>query len=167
MREGERLPIASLRVEAGMTEPPPPLSESDLIGEMESHGIGTDASIATHIKNVEARRYVRLLAGRRLEPTALGLALVQGCPSPRPRPSAQTRTQTRAPRPSPKSCPLPPAPSPQPRAPSPALRPRPPESSVPASPRLSQATAASTPSSSCPPCDRTSSSSSTGWRAAP
>ena len=64
MREGERLPIASLRVEAGMTEPPPPLSESDLIGEMESHGIGTDASIATHIKNVEARRYVRLLAGR-------------------------------------------------------------------------------------------------------
>ena len=97
VREGERLPIASLRVEAGMTEPPPPLSESDLIGEMESHGIGTDASIATHIKNVEARRYVRLLAGRRLEPTALGLALVQGCPPPSPRPSAQTRTQTRAP----------------------------------------------------------------------
>ena len=35
VRAGERLPIASLRVEAGMTEPPPPLSESDLIGEME------------------------------------------------------------------------------------------------------------------------------------
>jgi len=78
VREGQRLPIASLRVEAGTTEPPPPLSESDLISEMENNGIGTDASIATHIKNVEARKYVRLLAGRRLEPTALGLALVQG-----------------------------------------------------------------------------------------
>ena len=87
MCEGQRLAIASLRVEAGTTEPPPPLSESDLIGEMESNGIGTDASIATHIKNVEARKYVRLLAGRRIEPTALGLALVQGMPlSPRPTP---------------------------------------------------------------------------------
>ena len=85
--EGQRLAIASLRVEAGTTEPPPPLSESDLIGEMESNGIGTDASIATHIKNVEARKYVRLLAGRRIEPTPLGLALVQGMPlSPRPTP---------------------------------------------------------------------------------
>ena len=96
VREGQRLAITSLRVEAGTTEPPPPLSESDLISEMESNGIGTDASIATHIKNVEARKYVRLLAGRRLEPTALGLALVQGCPQPLDR-----------------------APSPQPPAPSP------------------------------------------------
>ena len=131
VRAGERLPIASLRVEAGMTEPPPPLSESDLIGEMESHGIGTDASIATHIKNVEARRYVRLLAGRRLEPTALGLALVQGRP-PQP--------QTEPPDPdydaSPPNPALDRAPCPPPRASSPALRPRPPNSSVPASPRL-------------------------------
>ena len=106
VREGQRLSIASLRVEAGTTEPPPPLSESDLISEMETNGIGTDASIATHIKNVEARKYVRLLAGRRLEPTALGLALVQGCPQP-PAPSPQP------------SAPSPPAPSPQPPAPSP------------------------------------------------
>ena len=109
VREGQRLSIASLRVEAGTTEPPPPLSESDLISEMETNGIGTDASIATHIKNVEARKYVRLLAGRRLEPTALGLALVQGCPQP-PAPSPQP------------PAPSPPAPSPQPsnlRLPSP------------------------------------------------
>ena len=100
MCEGQRLAIASLRVEAGTTEPPPPLSESDLIGEMESNGIGTDASIATHIKNVEARKYVRLLAGRRIEPTPLGLALVQGMPlsplapdrAPSPQPSPQTET---------------------------------------------------------------------------
>ena len=80
VREGQRLAIASLQVEPGTTAPPPLLSESDLIGEMEAHGIGTDTSIATHIKNVEARRYVRLLEGRRLEPTPLGLALVQGRP---------------------------------------------------------------------------------------
>ena len=103
VREGQRLAITSLRVEAGTTEPPPPLSESDLISEMESNGIGTDASIATHIKNVEARKYVRLLAGRRLEPTALGLALVQGCPQP-PAPSPQTfASQAPSPHPSPRS----------------------------------------------------------------
>ena len=65
-------------VRQGQTSPPGYLSESDLLGLMERHGIGTDASIATHIKNVEERKYVRMLTGRRLEPTPLGLALVQG-----------------------------------------------------------------------------------------
>ena len=46
---------------------------------MEKHGIGTDASMATHIQNVCDRGYVTVIPGKRaLEPTALGVALVKG-----------------------------------------------------------------------------------------
>uniref|UniRef100_A0A7S4BQU2 DNA topoisomerase n=1 Tax=Chrysotila carterae TaxID=13221 RepID=A0A7S4BQU2_CHRCT len=76
---GEELEIARLELESGETQSPPPISEAELIGQMESHGIGTDASIASHIANIESRKYVRLLERpRAFEPTPLGLALVQG-----------------------------------------------------------------------------------------
>jgi DNA topoisomerase-3 len=45
---------------------------------MEKNGIGTDASIATHIENIQKRNYVNLASGRRLLPSRLGLVLVQG-----------------------------------------------------------------------------------------
>jgi DNA topoisomerase III len=45
---------------------------------MEKHGIGTDASISTHIENIQKRNYIRLETGRRLIPNKLGLVLVQG-----------------------------------------------------------------------------------------
>ena len=54
------------------------MTESELIGMMEKHGIGTDASIATHIENIQKRNYVTLESGRRLYPSKLGLVLVQG-----------------------------------------------------------------------------------------
>ena len=54
-----------------------PISEAELIGAMEAHGIGTDASIPQHIGNIEARRYAKMGPGRRLSPTPLGLALIQ------------------------------------------------------------------------------------------
>lgn len=45
---------------------------------MEKHGIGTDASISTHIENILKRNYVELIPGRKLKPSRLGLVLAQG-----------------------------------------------------------------------------------------
>ena len=57
--------------------PPPLLSESDLIALMDRHGIGTDATIAEHIKTIQKREYaVQLPMG--FKPTPLGVGLVQG-----------------------------------------------------------------------------------------
>lgn len=60
------------------TTAPDYLSESDLISLMEKHGIGTDASMATHINNICERGYVTVESGRRLVPTKIGLSLVLG-----------------------------------------------------------------------------------------
>jgi DNA topoisomerase III len=69
---------ATLDIKEGVTSPPGYLTESELIGLMEKHGIGTDASIPTHIENIQKRNYVALGSGRRLLPQKLGLVLVQG-----------------------------------------------------------------------------------------
>jgi len=70
---------ATLDMKEKMTTPPTYLTESELIGMMERYGIGTDASIATHIENIQKRNYVTLASsGRRLIPSKLGLVLVQG-----------------------------------------------------------------------------------------
>ena len=76
--EGDVLPLAAAEVVAGETSPPGHLTESDLIGLMEKNGIGTDASIATHVENIGKRRYVRVGPGRTMVPTELGIVLVQG-----------------------------------------------------------------------------------------
>lgn len=60
------------------TGPPDYLSESELITLMEKHGVGTDASIPVHINNICERNYVTIIAGRRLQPTSLGIVLVHG-----------------------------------------------------------------------------------------
>jgi len=70
--------FASLGIKEKMTTPPSHLTESELIGLMEKHEIGTDASIATHIENIQKRNYVELGNNRRLVPAKLGLVLVQG-----------------------------------------------------------------------------------------
>jgi DNA topoisomerase III len=62
----------------GQTKPPDYLSESELIGLMEKHGIGTDASISVHINNICQRNYVTIQSGRRVVPTELGITLISG-----------------------------------------------------------------------------------------
>ena len=60
---------ATVNVREKMTVAPGYLTESDLIGLMEKHGIGTDASIPTHIENILKRKYANLETGRRLKPS--------------------------------------------------------------------------------------------------
>ena len=57
---GQDLPLISLELKEGQTTPPDYLSESELISLMEKHGIGTDASISTHINNICQRNYVHV-----------------------------------------------------------------------------------------------------------
>ena len=59
----------------GSTSAPKHLTESDLITKMNNNGIGTDATIHEHIKNVQDRAYAKK-QGVSLVPTELGLSLV-------------------------------------------------------------------------------------------
>jgi DNA topoisomerase-3 len=78
VKGGEQFPVESITIKEGMTKPPTFISESELISLMEKHGIGTDASIPTHIENIQ-RSYVKLHERTRtLEPNKLGIALVHG-----------------------------------------------------------------------------------------
>ena len=79
LKVNQEVEIESSRITEGRTEAPGYLSEADLISKMEKNGIGTDASIATHINNICLRDYVRVQdPGRMLIPTPLGNALVKG-----------------------------------------------------------------------------------------
>mmetsp|Transcript_30608 Transcript_30608/g.54729 ORF Transcript_30608/g.54729 Transcript_30608/m.54729 type:complete len:860 (+) Transcript_30608:77-2656(+) len=75
---GESIPVSKVSMGSHKTRPPSFLTESDLLSLMEKHGIGTDASMATHINNICERNYVTLADGRKLVPTKLGIALVHG-----------------------------------------------------------------------------------------
>lgn len=44
--------LVSVKAEDRYTESEKTMTESDLLGLMEKFGIGTDASMATHIKNI-------------------------------------------------------------------------------------------------------------------
>ena len=78
LSKGETLDFDEISLDERFTGPPDYLTESDLITLMEKHGIGTDASIPVHINNIVQRNYVTLVAGRKLEPTELGIVLVHG-----------------------------------------------------------------------------------------
>merc|ERR1719145_534213 len=58
LQKGSRVRVTRYDSETDQTKPPDYLQESDLIALMDKHGIGTDASIPQHIKNVCERHYV-------------------------------------------------------------------------------------------------------------
>eukprot|EP01060_Flectonema_neradi_P029887 TRINITY_DN4237_c0_g2_i1.p1 TRINITY_DN4237_c0_g2~~TRINITY_DN4237_c0_g2_i1.p1 ORF type:complete len:760 (+),score=136.87 TRINITY_DN4237_c0_g2_i1:79-2358(+) len=76
LKEGDELNVLDLVSDQHFTKPPNHLTESDLLTLMEEHGIGTDASMATHVSNVVKRNYVTLEGARELVPTHLGKALI-------------------------------------------------------------------------------------------
>lgn len=68
----------SLEIVEGKTEPPPLLTEADLIKTMDRHGIGTDATMHEHIQTIQDRCYAEVATAGHFLPTTLGLALVKG-----------------------------------------------------------------------------------------
>ena len=79
MGAGDSFRPRALRLEAGRTRAPERLLEEELLGLMERHGIGTDATMADHIKKVQERGYVsKDAATRRFRPEPLGVALLEG-----------------------------------------------------------------------------------------
>ena len=66
LKQGATYPLTeeTVPLTERMTSPPSHLSEAELITLMERHGIGTDASIATHINNICERNYVQIATGK-------------------------------------------------------------------------------------------------------
>ncbi|GBM94073.1 DNA topoisomerase 3-alpha [Araneus ventricosus] len=69
---------SAIEMDEGETTAPNLLTEADLIGLMEKHGIGTDATHAEHIETIKSRLYVGVNEGGRFIPGELGMGLVEG-----------------------------------------------------------------------------------------
>ncbi len=69
---------SAVDLHSGETQPPPLLTEADLIALMDRHGIGTDATHAEHIETVKQRAYIGAGEGDRLVPGVVGIALCDG-----------------------------------------------------------------------------------------
>lgn len=73
--EGDAVKVRKLKLEERTTQPPPYLSESELLALMKRYGIGTDATMQDHIHtNVERRYFV--IRNKRCIPTPLGKTLI-------------------------------------------------------------------------------------------
>eukprot|EP00927_Polykrikos_kofoidii_P048979 TRINITY_DN43132_c0_g1_i1.p1 TRINITY_DN43132_c0_g1~~TRINITY_DN43132_c0_g1_i1.p1 ORF type:complete len:1021 (+),score=115.04 TRINITY_DN43132_c0_g1_i1:71-3064(+) len=74
----ERLVISVMEMTESRTQPPPLLSEADLISMMDRTGIGTDATMHDHIQKIQTRNYAVKNDQSTLTPTSLGIALIEG-----------------------------------------------------------------------------------------
>ncbi|CAE8726676.1 unnamed protein product, partial [Polarella glacialis] len=76
LQQGMEVEVQRIALSHHLTSPPRYLTESGLLELMDKHGIGTDASMASHVGNVQKRKYVDLdESTRQMRPSALGLAL--------------------------------------------------------------------------------------------
>ncbi|MEM2137314.1 MAG: DNA topoisomerase, partial [Candidatus Methanomethylicia archaeon] len=76
VRRGEKLRVQRIDLHEGETEPPPYLSEEQLLKKMEEYGIGTDATKQDHIHNNIERGYM-YIEKKRCIPTSLGKNLIE------------------------------------------------------------------------------------------
>ena len=102
--QGDRLQVTRCDVTSAWSQPPPYLTEEELISEMDKHGVGTDSSIPQHVENISTRGYALVCGdrygagrafgrsirhnqqdglpdkgeGRYVVPTELGVALIHG-----------------------------------------------------------------------------------------
>eukprot|EP01133_Synstelium_polycarpum_P005261 gene5261-6090_t len=75
---GETFMPKSTELTKGRTVSPKPISESELLSAMDNNKIGTDATMAQHIKKIVERAYVKKDNENRFIPTDLGKALIVG-----------------------------------------------------------------------------------------
>ncbi|VDL92819.1 unnamed protein product [Schistocephalus solidus] len=75
---GENVTPREIQMIESQTTAPNLLTEADLIGLMDRHGIGTDATHAEHIETIKQRLYVGLQDNKFLVPGQLGMGLVEG-----------------------------------------------------------------------------------------
>jgi DNA topoisomerase-3 len=78
LKVGDVFKVSNFVSKEQFTKPPGYLSESDLLALMDKYGIGTDASMATHVSNIVERKYVQVVAKRKLVPSKLGIVLIHG-----------------------------------------------------------------------------------------
>jgi DNA topoisomerase-3 len=57
MSKGDKFKPSQISMSESETKPPNLLTEADLISKMDQNGIGTDATIHEHIKNIQERGY--------------------------------------------------------------------------------------------------------------
>ncbi len=75
VRVGDELSIVKAWIEERETEPPPYLSESELLRLMKKYGIGTDATMQDHIHTNVIRGYFKI-RNKQCIPTPLGKAVI-------------------------------------------------------------------------------------------
>lgn len=79
--EGQEFQPTQVLLKKGTTTAPSLLTEADLVNLMDKNGIGTDATIAEHIKKIIDRQYVITQKQGKtnyLVPSTLGMGLVEG-----------------------------------------------------------------------------------------
>lgn len=75
---GQTFEPTDLSMRDGQTTAPNLLTEAELIGMMDKHGIGTDATHAEHINTIIEREYIGKIDAGFLVPGKLGMGLVEG-----------------------------------------------------------------------------------------